>query len=193
MVDTSLTRSWFDLMLRGAVGIGNDYMQSMAFWSTPPTLVHATTEDAAALASLHRASFAMEGEYWGEDAFAKLLKQRAVFAIKAVHLTRSGTGELAPRGFVLVREAGGDAEILTVAVHPSWQGRSLGRLLMEEVLRELYARRVVSLYLEVAADNEPALRLYRRLGFDEVGRRDGYYRRGGEGHAVAALTMRLNL
>lgn len=168
-------------------------MYGIPFRMPEPTLLAVADEDAEALAAVHRAAFPRESEHWGVRSFRELLSRPEVFAIKAVHLRQGGEGELGVRGFVLVREAAGDAEILTLAVHPAWQGRALGRLLMEEALRVLYARRAVSLFLEVAADNEAALRLYRRVGFDEVGRRDGYYARGRQTDAVAALTMRLDL
>ena len=181
---------WRDWLVRAPLA-GLDTMMSFQLRSQTPTLLFASSADAEALASVHGAAFPLEGEQWGKKAFEELLRQSGVFALKAVHHSRVGEGELAPRGFALVREAGGDAEILTIAVHPAWQGRAIGRLLMEEVLRELYARRVVSLYLEVADDNAAAVRLYKRLGFDQVGRREGYYRRPGED--AAALTMRLDL
>ncbi|MFX8246689.1 hypothetical protein ABTL56_19205, partial [Acinetobacter baumannii] len=45
------------------------------------------------------------------------------------------------------------------------------------------------LFLEVAADNEPAIALYRSAAFVPVGRRAGYYRRPG-GAAMDALVLR---
>ena len=169
------------------------YLETMGLRAHPPVLVRATEEDVDALANLHRAAFPAEGEHWGDGSFRELLREPTVFAIKAVHLMHGNGAELAPRGFVLVREVAGDAEILTIGIHPACQGRGIGRLLLEEVLRELYARRAVSLFLEVAADNSAAIRLYRRLGFEEVGRREGYYARSRDEEAVAALTMRLDL
>ncbi|MET0429646.1 MAG: ribosomal-protein-alanine acetyltransferase, partial [Microvirga sp.] len=47
-------------------------------------------------------------------------------------------------------------------------------------------------FLEVEEGNAPALALYRRLGFREVGRREGYYARP-DGTRAAALTMSLDL
>lgn len=185
---------WRALVARNIRIDGPRSMQfNVQFRSSAPTIVHAHEDDAAALAAVHRAAFPVEGEHWGEKAFRDLLRQKTVFCLKAIQHGRVGAAAQPPHGFVLVREVAGDAEILTVAVHPNKQGHSLGRLLMEEALRELYARRAVSLYLEVAADNVAALRLYRRLGFDEIGRRDGYYARSGRDQAVAALTMRLDL
>ena len=150
----------------------------------------AAREDAGALARLHASAFPLAGESWGPDEFRSLLGQGNVFAYRAVRSGMMGRGVPAPRGFVLAREADGEAEILTIAVHPSWQGRGIGRSLMDAVLRELYARRAEALFLEVNEDNEAALALYRRLGFDEVGRRDNYYSRG---DGRTALTMRLRL
>jgi ribosomal-protein-alanine N-acetyltransferase len=48
------------------------------------------------------------------------------------------------------------------------------------------------IFLEVADDNIPALVLYSRIGFQEVGRRKGYYVRG-VGPPVDALVLQLML
>jgi [ribosomal protein S18]-alanine N-acetyltransferase len=48
------------------------------------------------------------------------------------------------------------------------------------------------MFLEVATDNLPAQALYRAFGFDEVGRREGYYQRA-DGTRISALTMRCDL
>jgi ribosomal-protein-alanine N-acetyltransferase len=51
---------------------------------------------------------------------------------------------------------------------------------------------VRAVFLEVGDDNVPALRLYRRAGFREVGRREGYYR-DQAGKASTALVLRRDL
>lgn len=94
-----------------------------------------------------------------------------------------------PVGFVMVRAAADEAEILTVAVAPAWRGRGVGRLMMDETIRRLYFMRVASLFLEVDEGNGPALSLYRHLGFREVGRRANYY----AGGTANALVMRADL
>ena len=78
-------------------------------------------------------------------------------------------------GFVLARAAGGEAEILTLAVAPQARGKGLGRALLKAAIvraRELGAE---SMFLEVGADNPAALALYAGLGFVKVGGRKGYY------------------
>jgi ribosomal-protein-alanine N-acetyltransferase len=47
-------------------------------------------------------------------------------------------------------------------------------------------------HLEVEEGNGPAIAVYRRLGFQETGRRDGYYQKA-DGTRVSALTMALGL
>ena len=60
------------------------------------------------------------------------------------------------------------------------------------MLRELHAERAEALFLEVDETNVPALALYRRLGFREVGKRPAYYDRA-EGGRSGALVMRRDL
>jgi [ribosomal protein S18]-alanine N-acetyltransferase len=74
-------------------------------------------------------------------------------------------------------------EVHTIGVDPAYQARGIGRLLLEELLK--FADGGV-VYLEVRTDNEPALGLYRSVGFDQIGVRKRYYRVSG----ADAYTMR---
>ena len=58
------------------------------------------------------------------------------------------------------------------------QGEGIGALLLDALLAEADRRSPVVL-LEVRAENEVALGLYRRRGFAEIGRRRGYYQPSG--------------
>ena len=60
------------------------------------------------------------------------------------------------------------------------------------VLRRLHGERAEALFLEVDETNAPALALYRRLGFREVGKRPNYYR-SPENGPTGALVMRRDL
>jgi ribosomal-protein-alanine N-acetyltransferase len=68
-----------------------------------------------------------------------------------------------------------EAEVQTVAVDPGRQGEGLGRRLLAALLAEARDRGCKDVFLEVRADNPRAIELYRRSGFEEVGRRRGYY------------------
>jgi [ribosomal protein S18]-alanine N-acetyltransferase len=144
-------------------------------------------EDADSLADIHADAFARA---WSADEFAALAADPGVFALGL----RRHSIFWPPRlvGFVLVRAAAEEAEILTIAVKTASRGRGLGRLLMDEALRRLYREGTESCFLEVDRDNPAAVGLYRSLGFETVGERKGYYYRL-DGPAGAALVMRLKL
>ena len=74
-------------------------------------------------------------------------------------------------------------EIHTIGVDPDYQGRGVGRRVLDELLTIADGGVV---HLEVRTDNEPAIALYRSVGFAEVGLRRRYYRISG----ADAYTMR---
>lgn len=122
---------------------------------------------APVLAALHATSFDTP---WSESAFAEMIVQVTVSGWIAVRDT--------PVGFILIRSAGGEAEILTLAVTPDARRGGIASALLGHALDCAAARGAQSCYLEVAEDNPNAIALYRRAGFTESGRRPGYYARG---------------
>ena len=79
-----------------------------------------------------------------------------------------------------------EADIMNVAVVPQYRRRGIAKHLLERLIVELDAKNVKKLSLEVRASNEAAITLYSMLGFEQVGRRPGYYRKPRED----ALIMR---
>lgn len=127
-------------------------------------------EDCPLMADIHATGFVPA---WGTEDMMGLLRQETVFGFLALD-----TGPLIrhrPLGFVLARMAADEAEILTIVVTTRARGRGVGRSLMKDTLRKLYAERVEKLLLEVDETNHSALTLYRDLGFAQVGVRKGYY------------------
>lgn len=86
------------------------------------------------------------------------------------------SGELA--GYAGLRVVDGTADIQTIAVAPAHQRHGLGTTLLDALVNEARRRRASELLLDVRADNEPALALYRRHGFDRIARRRGYFGAG---------------
>ncbi len=122
--------------------------------------------------------------------FRSLLEDRHVFGFAARQV---GNPKAAPVGFVLARLAAGEAEILTVAVARAHRRHGLGWRLMDAALRQLHADRAQALFLEVDETNLPALHLYRRMGFLQVGKRANYYEGAGDRGRTSALVMRRDL
>lgn len=78
-----------------------------------------------------------------------------------------------------------ESEVHTIAVDPAAQGSGIGAMLLRALL-DVAETRGGPVYLEVRTDNEPAIALYRRFGFDVVGLRPRYYQPSG----ADAYTMR---
>jgi ribosomal-protein-alanine N-acetyltransferase len=144
-------------------------------------------DEAETLADIHRDAFART---WSDADFAALLSERAVFAIGVRRQTLFGNRRLA--GFVLIRVAADEAEVLTIAVRAGDRGRGYGRMLMEEALRRLYRERTATCFLEVDRQNRAAVGLYRSLGFVVAGERQRYYSEPETGDGTA-LVMRLQV
>jgi [ribosomal protein S18]-alanine N-acetyltransferase len=135
-----------------------------------------TASNATPLAALHAACFATA---WDAAAITALLGTQGTFAFHHQH------------GFVLARAAGGEAEILTLAVAPQARGRGLGRALLRAAIIRAQAMGAQAMFLEVGADNPQALALYAGLGFAKVGTRKAYYSTHSGGSD--ALVLRLSL
>ena len=69
--------------------------------------------------------------------------------------------------------------------------RGIGTALMEEATKWARASGITKVELHVFPHNEPAIELYRKLGFREEGRRRRHYRIGG-GY-VDAILMAIDL
>jgi ribosomal-protein-alanine N-acetyltransferase len=149
-----------------------------------PRIEPVGSEAASRLSAIHAASFARA---WSTLDFERLLAERGVIGDGL--FVGPGTS---PIGFVLSRIVLDEAEILTVAIAPEARGKGHAGPLLSRHLDELSRRGVRKVHLEVEDGNAPALALYRRFGFQEIGRREGYYLKAG-GARVAALTMALDL
>lgn len=140
--------------------------------------------DAEALARLHARSFRLG---WDAAEFERLVANR----LSRGFVATDGPGG-APVGFILLSGVAPEMEILSVAVDGRRRGAGIGRRLVDTAFGALAAEGYRTVFLEVEEGNAPALRLYARTGFREIGRRPGYYR-AGDGTPVAAVTMRRDI
>lgn len=92
-----------------------------------------------------------------------------------------------PAGFALIRSGAGEAELLLIAIRPCFQGRNVGRALLDQMIADCTSAGIDTVHLEVRADN-PALGFYARQGFAEVGLRKNYYH-GRFGRVTNAVTL----
>lgn len=133
------------------------------------TVVAVEKRDCGNLAAIHARCFP---QGWSAYDIAKLVSEPNVTALRA------GTGETG--GFILVRQAADEAEILTLAVDPACRRAGYARELLaaaEQALGEAGSRRV---FLEVSDRNIAAQKLYRAAGYRDAGRRSRYYSDGSD-------------
>jgi len=75
----------------------------------------------------------------------------------------------------VVSAVAGEAELLTIAVHPEMQGKGLGRKMLGQVIEQAQRHQAEQIFLEVRESNSAAIALYENSGFCELGRRNNYY------------------
>jgi putative acetyltransferase len=138
----------------------------------------ARVEDAPLLAAAERAIAQVPGQLVSrpdelvDERFAQKIAALAVaengrYLVAEIEGTIVGHGLLDPLPLAAVRHV----VHLTLAVHPGWQGRGVGRALLEALIAwARTAPAVGKIELHVRAPNERARALYRSLGFAEVGR-----------------------
>jgi [ribosomal protein S18]-alanine N-acetyltransferase len=152
-------------------------------------IVPASCAHADLLAELHAHAFDAP---WSAAALNNLLAMPGAFALLAYARTLAG-GMGDPRGFILCRVAGDECEVLTIAVHMASRRRGVATALLGAASAEAADRGARAAYLEVAADNAPAQRLYAAAGFRPVGRRRSYYQRAKDRSSTDALILRCAL
>ena len=111
---------------------------------------------------------------------------RAIIIDKDGNEIRAGSGRTCA-GFILTRFAADEEELLLIAVHPDYRGNGLGQKLMSLLLVSECERGISKIFLEMRANN-PAEHLYRKMGFEPIGRRPNYYRTG-NGELLDAITF----
>lgn len=91
-------------------------------------------------------------------------------------LKKSGCDIMASQnGFIVYRAVLDEAELITIGVHPDARRGGIAATMIELMVRDLAARGVKRVFLEVAENNRPARALYEKHGFAVVGRRPKYY------------------
>jgi [ribosomal protein S18]-alanine N-acetyltransferase len=82
-----------------------------------------------------------------------------------------------------------EVHIATIAVHPQYRRLGIGRQILITALRECRAHGAVSATLEVRENNSNAISMYRKFGFEIVGRRKHYYKDTNEDAILMTLEM----
>jgi [ribosomal protein S18]-alanine N-acetyltransferase len=140
----------------------------------------------AVMAVMDRAFGDHFGEAWTRSQLTGILPMAGVSLIIAQEMPDEKIV-----GFSLFRTLGEESELLLIAVLPSHHRRGVGRRLLTDFLERARKDHVSRVHLEVREGN-PAVTMYRALGFSAVGRRRNYYH-APDGRRFDAVTLTYNL
>jgi [ribosomal protein S18]-alanine N-acetyltransferase len=137
--------------------------------------------DLAEVAAIEQKSYAFP---WSENIFRDCL--RVGYTCRALDLA----GQII--GYGVMSLGAGEAHVLNVCVRDEFRTLGFGRRLLEHLLERAAAAGVNEAFLEVRPSNLAAIRLYQRLGFEQIGIRRGYYQApdGREDAIVLKLDLR---
>ncbi|WP_031435729.1 ribosomal protein S18-alanine N-acetyltransferase [Methylomarinum vadi] len=77
-------------------------------------------------------------------------------------------------GYCIVSIAAGEAHVMNLCVDPAAQGQGAGKKMLEHMIDKARSR-AEKIFLEVRPSNLKAIKLYKSLGFNEIGTRKDYY------------------
>lgn len=115
------------------------------------------------LAELHKLCFPHRP--WSADEFGELKK--------------SGCEIVASEnGFIVWRNVLDESEIITIGVHPDARGAGIAIAMIGIMENEVKKVGATKIFLEVSTENTPAIKLYEKCGFVQIGKRKNYYSDG---------------
>ena len=130
-------------------------------------ITNMTQEQVAQVAQLESICFGSAA--WSEKSVASELENKLALWLVAVD------GETVA-GYVGSQTVLDETDMMNVAVHPDYRRQGIAEKLVLELADRLKTRESHCLTLEVRASNAPAIALYEKLDFKQIGLRKNYYR-----------------
>lgn len=139
-------------------------------------------EDLPAVLEIEHLSFSNP---WSRETFRGEIQNRP-FSFPMVVVERE-SGRVF--GYILYWKIGDDAQVNNIAVHPDYRRQGVSEAMMRSVISRLRADGVNFVSLEVRCSNTAAISLYKKLGFEVLGTRKGYYTKPDEDAYVMGLVL----
>lgn len=122
-------------------------------------------QDAPAIAQLEIACFS---DPWSEKSIASEVENPLSYWLVA-----DDNGTIA--GYIGSQSVLDGADMMNLAVAPAYRRKGIAQALVNALAEHLQSNGIIALLLEVRVSNEPAIALYEKMGFEQVGRRPKYY------------------
>ena len=129
-------------------------------------LIPMDSRHVAQVAALEKQCFS---EPWSENSVASELSNPLSLWLVAMD------GD-ALAGYVGSQSVMGESDMMNIAVDAHYRRQGIAQAMVEALVTQLREKGNHSLTLEVRISNQPAIALYEKLGFEQVGKRLNYYR-----------------
>lgn len=108
------------------------------------------------------------------------LKDELISQNSYVIVSKNDNNEIT--GFADIKVILDEGDIMNIVVKKSYRKNGIGSALLEHLISYANSKNLKTVTLEVNEHNQPALILYKKFGFEQVGVRTKYY--GGEDNAI---------
>ena len=168
-------------------------------YSEMPNICQITTTDSDQhlLRQVDEIEQMIQSDNWNEQQIRELLQQDINQCWGVLETDLSQTSEEKIVAYCIISTVFEVAEVLRIGTHPDYQRQGLAAGLLQALIKAMPDKKLERILLEVRQDNLAAIALYKKMGFEVIHVRKGYYSipsREGEGEAKCdALIMQYEL
>ena len=112
---------------------------------------------------------------WSEKNFLYEMYENPFANLWVIEMSNDSLGLKSVVGFVDYWQTFDSGTLCQIAIHPELQGNGIGSQLLDEVVKDAYAKKIRTMTLEVRRSNEKAIKLYKKFGFVYSHVKEGYY------------------
>ena len=112
---------------------------------------------------------------WSEKNFLYEMYENPFANLWVIEMSNASLGLKSVVGFVDYWQTFDSGTLCQIAIHPELQGNGIGSQLLDEVVKDAYAKKIRTMTLEVRRSNEKAIKLYKKFGFVYSHVKEGYY------------------
>ncbi len=121
--------------------------------------------------------FEIEEQCFDQEAFTKQQIDYLLTDYNTIALVAKANADIA--GFVIaqveIEETLQYGHIITINIAPNYRHKHIATRLLQEMEKLLKEKSITECHLEVREDNNPAIKLYQKMGYQTIGKLEKYY------------------
>ncbi len=117
----------------------------------------------------------LQFDNWNEQQISELLQQDINQCWGGVETDTPKASESKVVAYCIISTVFEVAEVLRIGTHPDYQRQGLAASLLQALIKAMPQKQLQRILLEVRQDNGAAIALYKKMGFEVIHVRKGYY------------------